>query len=209
MKVIEELGMLYPETGNLTRKYRYALYECGTCGKHHKNKVSRVKINNFKECNSCMRTKHGFSRERLYTTWTNMKGRCYTPSDKSYVNYGGRGIMVCAEWLEFSLFRTWALSNGYTDTLTIERKKTEDDYTPDNCIWIPMAKQAQNKRNSNFLTEDEASELCEVYALTDITQKELGKRAGYGEGTMHCIIRGKYHIENGIVYITGKGKSPS
>lgn len=29
-----------------------------------------------------------------------MKQRCYNENDKSYYNYGGRGIRVCDRWLE-------------------------------------------------------------------------------------------------------------
>lgn len=54
-----------------------------------------------------------------------MRIRCYNPKDKRYERYGGRGITVCDEWRNsFEAFRDWALSNGYSDELTIDRIDT-------------------------------------------------------------------------------------
>ena len=41
---------------------------------------------------------HGLSKAPEYGAWHSLKGRCLNPSDKGYVNYGGRGITVCEEW---------------------------------------------------------------------------------------------------------------
>src|SRR5205085_10373700 len=36
-----------------------------------------------------------FTNHPLYGTWNSMLSRCENPKNKSYVNYGGRGIAVC------------------------------------------------------------------------------------------------------------------
>ena len=65
---------------------------------------------------------HGLSKTRVYKIWLKMKERCYKDYDVKYKRYGGRGIIICDEWLnDFMSFYIWSLSNGYTDNLTIDR----------------------------------------------------------------------------------------
>lgn len=93
--------------------------------------------------------KHGGSKTRLYTIWINMKSRCYNPKCKEYRWYGAKGIKVCNEWLnDFSAFHEWAISNGYSDKLTIDRENCNGNYEPSNCRWADWITQ-QNNRSSN------------------------------------------------------------
>lgn len=80
---------------------------------------------------------HGQSETRLYTTWSGMKKRCLNENEPCYKSYGGRGIRICDKWIHnFAAFRSWALSNGYADNLTIDRKDNDGDYEPGNCQWL-------------------------------------------------------------------------
>jgi hypothetical protein len=67
-----------------------------------------------------------------------MKSRCYNLNNPSYHRYGGRGISVCDDWLEFVSFRNWALANGYADNLSIDRINNDGNYSPINCQWITL-----------------------------------------------------------------------
>ena len=85
---------------------------------------------------------------RLYRTWSNMKQRCTNPKASHYGIYGGRGISYCTEWAEWVPFRDWALSNGYSDVLEIERVDVNGNYCPSNCTWVDESHQAATKRKS-------------------------------------------------------------
>ncbi len=100
-------------------------------------------------------TTHNESYSRLYKVWQGMKSRCTNPNSTSFQNYGGRGIAVCAEWLnDFQAFYDWAMSNGYEPAVkrgkcTIDRIDVNGDYCPENCRFVSMKEQNSNKRKSN------------------------------------------------------------
>lgn len=91
---------------------------------------------------------HGKSNTRLYSIWCGMHSRCYNQNRRSYHHYGAKGITVCQEWHDYITFERWALANGYTDTLTIERLDVEGNYEPSNCCWISKSQQSDNRSTS-------------------------------------------------------------
>jgi len=98
-------------------------------------------------------TKHGLTNTRLFRIWGNMKDRCYNPNKSNYCYYGGRGIVICEEWLDnFENFYNWAMSNGYKSHLSIDRINSNGNYEPANCRWITQKEQNNNRRDNKIIT---------------------------------------------------------
>lgn len=127
------------DCGNMTYQKSYQLRNnlVKSCGCYAKERTHNVHIAKT----------HGSSKSRLYITWRNMRVRCSYPKDKRYSEYGGRGITVCDDWKNsFEAFKKWALANGYSDELTIDRIDANGNYCPDNCRFITRAENNKNRR---------------------------------------------------------------
>ncbi len=83
----------------------------------------------------------------------NMKKRCLNPRNSHYRYYGARGIRIHQPWLDdSSCFYQWGIESGYERRLSIDRIDPNGNYEPDNCRFVPLAKQAANTRRNRFLT---------------------------------------------------------
>lgn len=112
-----------------------------SCGCLRKEVAKETQLLNFKT--------HGKYKTRLHRIWTNMIQRCYNEKSKSFKYYGGKGIIVCEEWLNsFQTFYDWAMANGYEEHLTIDREDNDGNYEPSNCRWITLAEQQKNRSNN-------------------------------------------------------------
>ena len=163
------------------------------CGNKKVVRGDVLKVGDVKSC-GCLKKeadktnltknhRHKESKTHLYTTWQGMKARCYNKNLRSYEDYGGRGITMCSAWSDrYETFRDWANINGYETHLSIERIDVNKGYKPENCTWIKVNEQANNRRSTVWLEWD--GETNNI--------KQWSKKLGFKYGTLYSRYkRGK------------------
>lgn len=137
----------FQECKNSKRTYWKCICDCG-------NEVivrsDCLTTGNTKSCGcynvSCREKPTSIKKHKLYRVYWAMKDRCYNSNNKHYDRYGGRGITICDKWLDdYEVFYNWCMNNGYKDGLSIDRIDNDGNYCPENCRWITIAEQQQNK----------------------------------------------------------------
>ena len=145
-KLIKELGMRFP-TELSKQRSRYGLYECQYCGRQWEVVVHSVERGGTTSCGCLKGELHGLKGHKLYGTWRQMVQRCTNSKHKNYKNYGGRGIIICEEWLDIKKFIAWAEStHPNIEGYTLDRIDNDKGYNPDNCRWTDKTTQAINQR---------------------------------------------------------------
>ena len=145
-KLVGETYMKYA-TKNSSQRNRFGIYECPYCSKEFESAVSYIK-NGTKSC-GCFTTNrtHGLRWHRMYSTWLNMLDRCYNKNFKQFNDYGGRGIIVCEDWLDIKNFVDWVENkSNWAEGLTLDRIDNDKGYNPDNCTFSTRTIQSINQR---------------------------------------------------------------
>lgn len=123
-----------------------------------------------------MKYSKGVYKSRLYRIWTGIIDRCTHRRNNLSKHYADAKIKICEEWRhDFMAFYNWALSNGYSDNLSIDRIDNNKGYNPENCRWATLFQQANNKSNniivSNNGVSHTAAEWCRIIGLSYKTFK--------------------------------------
>jgi len=163
-KVIPDLigltfGKLRVSKRHGTSKSKKALWKCECeCGGFTIVTTQDLKSGHTKSC-GCLSVeatksrslKHGLSTNNLFFAWNSMKERCFNPNNKSYANYGGRGIRVCEEWKEdFQTFYNYVsqLPHFGEEGYSLDRINNDGNYEPGNVKWSTHKEQCGNRRNN-------------------------------------------------------------
>lgn len=133
--------------------------------------------------------RHGHAKTRLYQTWLGMRKRCSSPDHASYRYYGGRGIKVWSAWQNFPTFEKWALSNGYSEGLQIDRIDNDKGYHPSNCRWVTRWEQSINRRCGK-LTKDKVREMHRLYR-GGMRNKEIAIKFGLLPSHVSSVVEGR------------------
>lgn len=148
--------------------------------------------------------KHGYRHTRLYRTYSNMKQRCNNSKNHKYPRYGGRGIRICDEWNSpngLKSFGDWAMSNGYADNLTLDRIDNNGDYCPENCRFVDLKTQSNNRSDNDFITYNgQTHSLTEWSEILGINRGTLWKRVHKYNWPIERAFTESSHIgKNGYV----------
>lgn len=125
---------------------------------------------------SIIMTKHGKHSSGVYKTWDKIIQRCTNPNNHAYKYYGGKGVFVCNEWLDFKNF--YKDMGDRPNGMTIDRVNHEDGYYKDNCLWVTQEDQMRNTTRNIVVSI--SSKL--------ITVKELAELSGRTYNSVNNIL---------------------
>jgi hypothetical protein len=115
-----------------------------------------------------------------------MKRRCFNPTVKHHINYGGRGIGVCSRWLKFENF--FADMGRCPAGMSLDRKDNDLGYNPTNCRWATPKEQARNRRSNRLVSVDGRQ----------ITISEAAELAGKSKATIRGRLNRGWSIERAM-----------
>lgn len=94
---------------------------------------------------------HHMSGTPIYQCWHDMMRRCYKQT-RSSSRYRDRGIVVCEAWHKFVVFQKWAEEHGFDPDLEIDRIDYDKGYYPENCRFVDLVTQANNRSNNRLIS---------------------------------------------------------
>ncbi len=155
MKIINYIGF---KSGSLIGKSLHSRvnrnvlweFECSSCGNSSIYSAAAIRATNRKKelaCEHCGHRKayHGYTGTPIHRAWMNMLARCSNKNHPHWLNYGGRGITVCARWLTFLNFLEDVGEPPFAGA-SLDRINNNDGYKKSNCRWATMVQQANNQR---------------------------------------------------------------
>ncbi len=149
-------------------KKRFLIIECPLCKIHEKKRMDTIKNNPL--CKKCVNLKnaknritHGKTNTPLHKRWCDMIARCHWKSgDKAQKYYKNKNITVCNEWKnDFMKFHDWAINNGYSPELELDKDILSDAknispkiYSPETCMWITKKQNINYAKKHNITIEE-------------------------------------------------------
>ena len=138
-----------------------AIFKCKHCSREFRSPIHPIVKDSRKSCGCLVRKSpnfiHGHTRPGKiipeFRIWSTMKERCHNPNNKSYKDYGGRGVSVCEKWRnDFSAFLS-DVGRRPSKEYTLDRWPNNDgNYEPGNFRWATRIEQANNKRTTVLVT---------------------------------------------------------
>ena len=131
---------------------------------------------------------HGMSKTPTWVSWMSMKDRCLRPTNRCWMDYGGRGIVICQRWLES--FENFLADMGERpEGMTLDRINVGGNYEPGNCRWATPTEQRRNARHAKL---DEVAVMQMRWLARDAgyTHTRIARAFGVDQTTASAAIRG-------------------
>lgn len=155
--------------------------------------------------------KHGLSKTKgnkadpLYALWMYVKGRCYNPAKDGYQHYGGKGVTMCAEWVDSpEVFVDWCINNGWKAGLQLDKdilsKKlgiSPAIYSPNTCQFVTPKENASFSASRETFATNRAVKLSpsdvldikRLYATGNFTHKALAEMFAVTRSNIGIILK--------------------
>ncbi len=161
-----------------TSEYWDCLCECGATTQAKRSSLLAGAIRSCGCLSRERKTTHGHAggvASKTYYIWSSMLARCRTTTHAAYSDYGGRGINVCDEWMEYSRFLSDMGERPHGKSL--DRIDNDLGYSAENCRWSTRKEQNNNRRNNVRLTLDGVEKtLAEWSSQMGIRRETVSKR---------------------------------
>jgi len=131
---------------------------------------------------------------KCYNAHQHCKSRCHNPNDKRFVKYGERGIKVCQKWRNrdtgfYNFILDMGLPPGEGLQWSIERQDVNKGYQPDNCCWLDMKGQANNRTNNTMINfMGQVKSLSEWAETVGMPAKVVSRRINKGWSTSDALL---------------------
>lgn len=176
--------------GEVEKQNRKRFLKCVCdCGQETVVRSDKLKSGHTKSCGCLQRERtrdvsskaktHGMANSSEYHIWCGMKARCFNENNKSYKNYGGRGITVCDRWRD-------SFENFYEDMgprpssiHQIDRINNDGNYEPGNCKWRTPSENCLNRRCKLGKTGIKNITKDGISYVTVVTRKGYTRRSFY------------------------------
>lgn len=126
----------------------------------------------------CAVKTHGMSKSPEYRAWNQMIQRCTNKNIRNYADYGGRGIMVYAGWIDS--FEAFYQHIGPRPSAghSLDRINNDGNYEPGNVRWATDATQRDNSRHPRKF----------LYRGEMLSMSEISRRSGVKVGTLRMRL---------------------
>lgn len=189
-----------------TKEAQKTYFKCRCeCGKKKSVCYANLKNGKTKSCGcynreliSNLSTTHGMSKTRFYSEWKALRRRCYGKNQKSYVEYGARGIIVCDRWKDsfenfkedmYESYLNHVAEFGEQNT-SIDRIDVNGNYELSNVRWATWEEQANNKRDNHYIFIDgDTKTIAEWADVSGINARAIFKRLGRGWGARDAVFK--------------------
>ena len=124
---------------------------------------------------------------KSYNRWNSMKQRCLNTKHPAYKDYGGRGITIDPDWMDFTKFH--ADMGDPPEGMSLDRKDNSGPYSAANCRWATKMEQSQNQRKKpSPKADNNRARIIELFGL-GLSSRQIGVIVGMGSSQICLVLK--------------------